>query len=425
MASTILEAYESSRTSLGEFAVLLKKTLAYPEQIAKDYIETIFKSLFKTTLGNEVPNEKQRFFHLESVAQEDAAFFIVKYTVASIFRRIRDRSSVPKTFSAKRLTWDFENNDDSLGDFAILLHQTQVSVDDDDIYDCAFTYASKYCCSQVYPRFPSDKERLFHGAFSCAVKFNMEDIFHDTLGTMKGHVKEDMAFVKAFDRVSCLLGDTIVRRIVSSADVRALITLKSTESPESTDITESCPICFDEDTGDSRAILFSIENGGTVYDLSRDHKPSDKSEEDRILRSDFTLHRRSGHDQFIVLATDGVWDVMSSNEVGFMIRYLGVQFAVRALTLCLNQINHDNRIITEQFHALYLFGHDEYIGNIAIDGLENQSWNSMRAVALHWLRIQSSARRIQAWWRRKLIARRMAMIRMTLIPYIVRSVPRS
>ncbi|PNH06462.1 hypothetical protein TSOC_007122 [Tetrabaena socialis] len=265
----ILDAYESSGTSLGEFAVLLKKTLAYPEQIAKDYIETIFN---ETVLGNEVPNEKQRFFHgvfpgrlmvkchdatranrgkLESVAQDDTAFFIVKYTVASIFRRIM---SVPKTYSAKRLTLnvlrekaDFEKNDDSLGDFAILLHQTQFAVDHataDHIHDCAIQYCHSYLTCPYFPPDTTDKQRLFHGAFSCAVKSHMEDIFQATLDTMKRHVNEDRAFVKAFDRISCLLGDTIVRRIVSSADVRALVTLKP-----STDITETCPICCDEDTG--------------------------------------------------------------------------------------------------------------------------------------------------------------------------------
>ncbi|PNH10526.1 hypothetical protein TSOC_002731 [Tetrabaena socialis] len=256
MASTILEAYESSRSSLGEFAVLLKETLAYPEQIAKDYIETIFKSL-----GNEeVPNEKQRFFHgvfperlmvachdwilttrgqLESVAQEDAAFFIVKYTVASIFRRIRDQSSVPKTLYAKRLTLEIENNDDSLGDFAILLHQTQVDEAAADYivlttYDYGYSYLT---------RATTDKQRLFHGAFSYAVKPIMELFFRGALDKMKGHVNEDMAFVEAFDRVSCVLGNTIIRSIVSSADVRALVTLIP-----STDITSECPICCDEDT---------------------------------------------------------------------------------------------------------------------------------------------------------------------------------
>ena len=107
--------------------------------------------------------------------------------------------------------------------------------------------------------------------------------------------------------------------------------------------------------GDSRAILFSREDGGVTFDLSRDHKPSDPAEHDRILRSggfvtqphqtdgvhrvmgrlslsralgdwelrpwvspasDVTVHERKLEDTFVVIATDGIWDVMSSDEVG-------------------------------------------------------------------------------------------------------------
>jgi protein phosphatase 2C len=107
--------------------------------------------------------------------------------------------------------------------------------------------------------------------------------------------------------------------------------------------------------GDSRAILFSSKDGGVTYDLSKDHKPDDDDERDRIYRaggfvtspkqtdgvhrvmgrlslsralgdwdmrpwvspnSDVTVYKRSHEDQFALLATDGVWDVMSSDEVG-------------------------------------------------------------------------------------------------------------
>jgi serine/threonine protein phosphatase PrpC len=103
--------------------------------------------------------------------------------------------------------------------------------------------------------------------------------------------------------------------------------------------------------GDSRAILSRVDE---IVDLSRDHKPSDKLEQDRILAgggfvtlpqqtdgvhrvmgrmsvsralgdwelkpwvssaSDVTVHERTSQDRFIVVATDGVWDVMSSHEV--------------------------------------------------------------------------------------------------------------
>ena len=109
--------------------------------------------------------------------------------------------------------------------------------------------------------------------------------------------------------------------------------------------------------GDSRAILYS--GSESTFDLSRDHKPSDKDEEDRIMRSggfvtqpekgdgvhrvmgrlslsralgdwemrpwvsatpDVTIRPRSTSDEFVVLATDGVWDVMSSAEVNKMLK---------------------------------------------------------------------------------------------------------
>lgn len=108
--------------------------------------------------------------------------------------------------------------------------------------------------------------------------------------------------------------------------------------------------------GDSRAIL---GGGPRVYELSKDHKPSDASEQDRIVRSggfitpphytdgvhrvmgrlslsraigdwqmrpwvsgvpEVTLHPRTRLDKFVLLATDGVWDVMTSQEVAGMIQ---------------------------------------------------------------------------------------------------------
>jgi hypothetical protein len=50
---------------------------------------------------------------------------------------------------------------------------------------------------------------------------------------------------------------------------------------------------------------------------------------------------------------------------------------------------------------------------MAIDGFEAAGWEAIRKIALHWLRIQASARRIQLWWRR------MAMVRMNLVPFQV------
>lgn len=107
--------------------------------------------------------------------------------------------------------------------------------------------------------------------------------------------------------------------------------------------------------GDSRAILYKQQ----TLDLSRDHKPNLREERDRIMRMggfvteprredgvhrvmgrlslsralgdwelrpwvsstpDVTVYTRSPQDEFVLLATDGVWDVMSSVEVADMLK---------------------------------------------------------------------------------------------------------
>ncbi|PNH01079.1 Zinc finger protein [Tetrabaena socialis] len=90
-------------------------------------------------------------------------------------------------------------------------------------------------------------------------------------------------------------------------------------------------------------------------------------------------------------------------------RYFGVQFAVAALTLGSNEDRHAIDIVRQPFNSVYLFGHEDAIRSISIDGFEAPGWEAIRNIALHWLRIQASARRIQLWWRHKLVARRMAL----------------
>ena len=109
--------------------------------------------------------------------------------------------------------------------------------------------------------------------------------------------------------------------------------------------------------GDSRAILF--KTSGETRNLSVDHKPDSSSELDRITRAggfvtephqvdgvhrvmgrlslsraigdwdlrpwvsstpDVTVHNRSQDDAFLVIASDGIWDVLSSEDVTRIIR---------------------------------------------------------------------------------------------------------
>jgi serine/threonine protein phosphatase PrpC len=151
------------------------------------------------------------------------------------------------------------------------------------------------------------------------------------------------------------------RALVEALD--NLDTMARQSMPECTAGTTACVVyvtptsLVTSNVGDSRAIL--LRSGAQTLDLSRDHKPSDKSEEDRILRSggfvtrpeqgdgvhrvmgrlslsralgdwdmrpwvssmpDITIHNRSPQDEYIVLATDGVWDVLSSGEVDQMLK---------------------------------------------------------------------------------------------------------
>ena len=151
----------------------------------------------------------------------------------------------------------------------------------------------------------------------------------------------NQAFIAAFENI-----DREADRILKSASVGTTVCLVH--------VTPSEIRTFN--IGDSRAILISFKNG--VVDLSRDHKPSEKSEEDRILRSggfitlpeqgdgvhrvmgrlslsralgdwelrpwvsptpDVTVRSRLPDDDYVFIASDGVWDVMSSVEVGKML----------------------------------------------------------------------------------------------------------
>ena len=133
-----------------------------------------------------------------------------------------------------------------------------------------------------------------------------------------------------------------------------------------------------------------------------------------------TQFRNMRVEDFSALRNEYKIDFTAEDEPFTCERYFGVQFAVTALTLGFPGENGHIDIVRRQFNSVYLFGHEDAISCMAIDGFEAAGWEAIRKIALHWLRIQASARRIQLWWRHKLVARRMAMVRMTLVPFIVR-----
>eukprot|EP00803_Ostreobium_quekettii_P011611 evm.model.scf_28.10 EVM.evm.TU.scf_28.10 scf_28:168329-170549(+) len=62
--------------------------------------------------------------------------------------------------------------------------------------------------------------------------------------------------------------------------------------------------------GDSRAVL---SRGGAAYRLSRDHKPDLEDEEVMLIEA-------SPEDDFLILASDGLWDVLTDSEAVSLIR---------------------------------------------------------------------------------------------------------
>lgn len=48
--------------------------------------------------------------------------------------------------------------------------------------------------------------------------------------------------------------------------------------------------CYIANVGDSRAVL-STENGKLLYSLSRDHKPTDSKEQERIMKEGGKIYR--------------------------------------------------------------------------------------------------------------------------------------
>ncbi|KAK8501635.1 hypothetical protein V6N12_002373 [Hibiscus sabdariffa] len=77
-------------------------------------------------------------------------------------------------------------------------------------------------------------------------------------------------------------------------------------------------LIFVANVGDSRAVLATTSDDGTLVpvQLTVDFKPNLPQEAERIIQCKgrvFCLHDEPG-DQFVVLATDGVWDVISNQE---------------------------------------------------------------------------------------------------------------
>ncbi|KAG2228876.1 hypothetical protein INT48_006758, partial [Thamnidium elegans] len=87
-------------------------------------------------------------------------------------------------------------------------------------------------------------------------------------------------------------------------------------------------VLYVSNAGDSRAVISTRD--GRAIPLSQDHKPKLPKEELRIRTAgghvenaepDIIEHLLTDHDEFVVLACDGIWDCLSNQQVVDFIRY--------------------------------------------------------------------------------------------------------
>jgi serine/threonine protein phosphatase PrpC len=222
---------------------------------------------------------------------------------------------------------------------------------------------------------------LRHNLYATLQKYLGHRLSHQQVGTVQDYVR---AFRSAIAKISNEVHQILHWSYQGSTVLALWIhqSLKTRDANVSTDgspLVESDPVVATPKTtttlvlanvGDSRAVM-SVR-GGRAVDLTKDHKPNDPEEYNRILQvggrlvwdgptdiwgnrfpnvrgagyrinGSINLSRAigdraqgvavsaepdvvavdlDGHEEFLVLATDGVWDVFSSEEVVAMVHTL-------------------------------------------------------------------------------------------------------
>ncbi len=84
----------------------------------------------------------------------------------------------------------------------------------------------------------------------------------------------------------------------------------------------------------------------------------------------------------------------------------------------LSQHTRNTRKLLKNHPIEKLMDDDEF--DVVFDGVCNMDWRSLRNIGNKWMRVWYSARKIQRAYRERLKYKRMKMIRMVIVPIIVR-----
>lgn len=196
------------------------------------------------------------------------------------------------------------------------------------------------------------KDRLHHALVEeFEVAMNVENLSTNGNGENNWQIKWERAFADCFHKVDVEVGGGIFRRdskgeVVVAEDSADRIAPETVGSTAVVAVVGACQIIV-SNCGDSRAVL---SRGGRAFALSVDHKPDREDELARIEGAggkvinwnghrifgvlamsralgdyylkpyvipdpEITFTQRTEDDEFLILASDGLWDVLTNEEV--------------------------------------------------------------------------------------------------------------
>lgn len=196
------------------------------------------------------------------------------------------------------------------------------------------------------------KDRLHHALVEeFEVAMNVENLSTNGNGENNWQIKWERAFADCFHKVDVEVGGGIFRRdskgeVVVAEDSADRIAPETVGSTAVVAVVGACQIIV-SNCGDSRAVL---SRGGRAFALSVDHKPDREDELARIEGAggkvinwnghrifgvlamsralgdyylkpyvipdpEVTFTQRTEDDEFLILASDGLWDVLTNEEV--------------------------------------------------------------------------------------------------------------